>query len=142
MFELLLCSLLTVFPDYLYRRYVQGKRLGREITVYTVWYELRWGIITCLILTISLITLIFYYHPSTKFVTAVYRTVTILPKRAAGSPRSTSGTTMTVSKAASRCSGWTAGSRRRPSSWPAEPLRRPMPGWRWRRPSWRQPTDR
>jgi hypothetical protein len=32
MLELLLCSLLTVFPDYLYRRYAQGKRLGREIT--------------------------------------------------------------------------------------------------------------
>ena len=28
MFELLLCSLLTVFPDYLYRRYAQGKRIG------------------------------------------------------------------------------------------------------------------
>jgi hypothetical protein len=34
MLELLLCSLLTVFPDYLYRRYGQGKRLGREITFY------------------------------------------------------------------------------------------------------------
>jgi multidrug resistance efflux pump len=32
MLELLLCSLLTVVPDYLYRRYGQGKRLGREIT--------------------------------------------------------------------------------------------------------------
>ena len=31
MLELLLCSLLTVVPDYLYRRFVQGKRLG-EIT--------------------------------------------------------------------------------------------------------------
>ena len=36
MLELLLCSLLTVFPDYLYRRYVQGKRLGKEITLYSV----------------------------------------------------------------------------------------------------------
>ena len=25
MLELLLCSLLTIFPDYLYRRYRQGK---------------------------------------------------------------------------------------------------------------------
>jgi len=32
MLELLLCSLLTIFPDYLYRRYRQGKRLGHEIT--------------------------------------------------------------------------------------------------------------
>ncbi len=80
MFELLLCSMLTVFPDYLYRRYAQGKRIGREINLYTVWYELRWGITACLLLTISLITLIFYFHPSTKNVTAVFRTVTILPE--------------------------------------------------------------
>jgi multidrug resistance efflux pump len=80
MFELMLCSLLTVFPDYLFRRYAQGKRIGREITFYTVWYELRWGITACLLLTISLITLIFYFHPSTKHVTAVFRTVTILPE--------------------------------------------------------------
>jgi hypothetical protein len=33
MLELLLCSLLTIFPDYLYRRYGQGKRLGHEITL-------------------------------------------------------------------------------------------------------------
>jgi multidrug resistance efflux pump len=80
MFELLLCSLLTVFPDYLFRRYVQGRRLGREITLYTVWYELRWGITACLLLTVALITVIFYFHPSTKNVTAVFRTVTILPE--------------------------------------------------------------
>jgi multidrug resistance efflux pump len=80
MFELMLCSLLTVFPDYLYRRYAQGKRIGREINLYTVWYELRWGITACLLLTISLITLIFYFHPSTKHVTAIFRTVTILPE--------------------------------------------------------------
>src|SRR4051812_38919805 len=80
MLELMLCSMLTVFPDYLVRRYVQGKRIGREITIYTVWYELRWGISACLILTVSLITLIFYFHPSTKNVTAVFRTVSILPE--------------------------------------------------------------
>ncbi len=80
MFELMLCSLLTIFPDYLYRRYVQGKRIGYEINLYTMWYELRWGISACLILTISLITMIFYFHPSTKSVTAVFRTVTILPE--------------------------------------------------------------
>ncbi|TGP24903.1 MULTISPECIES: biotin/lipoyl-binding protein [unclassified Mesorhizobium] len=80
MLELTLCSLLTILPDYLFRRYVQGKRIGREITLYTMWYELRWGITACLLLTISLITLIFYYHPSTKDVSAVFRTVTILPE--------------------------------------------------------------
>ncbi len=80
MFELLLCSMLTVFPDYLFRRYGQGRRLGREITLYTVWYELRWGITACLLLTVALITVIFYFHPSTTSVTAVFRTVTILPE--------------------------------------------------------------
>jgi multidrug resistance efflux pump len=80
MLELILCSLLTVFPDYLFRRYAQGKRIGQEINLYTMWYELRWGITACLVLTISLITMIFYFHPSTKSVTAVFRTVTILPE--------------------------------------------------------------
>jgi len=80
MLELILCSMLTILPDYLYRRYVQDKRIGREITLYSMWYELRWGITACLILTISLITMIFYFHPATKAVTAVFRTVTILPE--------------------------------------------------------------
>jgi multidrug resistance efflux pump len=80
MLELLLCSLLTIVPDYLYRRYVQGKRLGKEITFYSVWFELRWGITACLILTVSLITTIFYNHPSTSNVTLLFRTVPILPE--------------------------------------------------------------
>ncbi|MHC5230781.1 HlyD family secretion protein [Brucella sp. LJL56] len=80
MFEFLLCSMVTILPDYLYRRFGQGKRIGREITVYSVWFELRWGITACLILTVSLITMIFYYHPSTSNVTAAFRTVTILPE--------------------------------------------------------------
>jgi len=80
MLELLLCSLLTIVPDYLYRRYVQGKRLGKEITFYSVWFELRWGITSCLILTVSLITVIFYNHPSTNNATLLYRTVPILPE--------------------------------------------------------------
>ena len=80
MLELLLCSLLTIFPDYLYRRYRQGKRLGHEITLYSVWFELRWGIITCLMLTVALITMIFYFHPSTPSATLFYRTVPIVPE--------------------------------------------------------------
>ena len=70
MLELLLCSLLTVFPDYLVRRFVQGKRIGREITIYSVWYELRYGITACLMLTVTLITMIFYFHPSTTSATS------------------------------------------------------------------------
>jgi len=80
MLELLLCSLLTVFPDYLFRRYVQGKRFGRELTFYSVWYELRWGITACLMLTVALITVIFYNHPSTTNVTSYFRTIPILPE--------------------------------------------------------------
>ena len=80
MLEFLLCSLLTILPDYLFRRYGQGKRVGREITLFSVWFELRWGITLCLILTISLITTIFYFHPSTKAATSVFRTVTLLPE--------------------------------------------------------------
>jgi multidrug resistance efflux pump len=80
MLELMFCSLLTIFPDYLFRRYVQGKRLGKEITLYSVWFELRWGITSCLILTILLITTIFYNHPSTSSVTLFFRTVPILPE--------------------------------------------------------------
>jgi multidrug resistance efflux pump len=80
MLELMLCSLLTTVPDYLYRRYVQGKRVGKEITFYSVWFELRWGITACLILTVSLITVIFYNHPSTTNVTLFFRTVPILPE--------------------------------------------------------------
>jgi multidrug resistance efflux pump len=80
MLELMLCSLLTIVPDYLYRRYVQGKRIGHEITLYSMWFELRWGITTCIILTISLITVIFYNHPSTTNVTLFFRTVPIVPE--------------------------------------------------------------
>lgn len=80
MLEILLCALFTVLPDYLYRRYAQGKRVGKEITLYSVWFELRWGIVTCLLLTVSLITVIFYYHPSTTNVTLFFRTVPILPE--------------------------------------------------------------
>ena len=80
MFELLFCSLLTILPDYLIRRYVQGKRIGREITLYSVWFELRYGIVLCLMLTVSLITLIFYYHPTATTVVSTFRTIPILPE--------------------------------------------------------------
>ncbi|TGN89832.1 biotin/lipoyl-binding protein [Bradyrhizobium yuanmingense] len=82
MLELLLCSLVTILPDYLYRRYRQNKRFGQEITLYSVWYELRWGITGCLMLTVALITMIFYYHPSTNAAALYFRTVPILPEAA------------------------------------------------------------
>ncbi len=80
MLELILCSLLTVFPDYLYRRYAQGKRIGSDITLFSVWYELRWGITACVMLTVALITVIFYFHPSTTSATLYFRTVPIVPE--------------------------------------------------------------
>jgi multidrug resistance efflux pump len=80
MLETILCGTVTILPDYLFRRYVQGKRWGREITLYSVWFELRWGITLCLILTVSLITLIFYYHPSASNAVAFFRTVPVLPE--------------------------------------------------------------
>jgi multidrug resistance efflux pump len=76
MFELMFCSMLTILPDYLIRRFGQGK----EITLFTVWYELRWGITLCLFLTVSLITLVFYYHPASTNVTSFFRTVPVLPE--------------------------------------------------------------
>ena len=80
MLELILCSLLTILPDYLYRRYAQGKRIGTEITLFSVWYELRWGITACVMLTVALITVIFYFHPSTTSATLFYRTVPLVPE--------------------------------------------------------------
>lgn len=79
MLELMFCSTLTILPDYL-RRFVQGKRIGQEITLFSVWYELRWGITLCAMLTVSLITVVFYFHPATSAVTSFYRTVPVLPE--------------------------------------------------------------
>src|SRR5215813_2524650 len=80
MLELLFCSIFTILPDYLYRRYAQGKRFGKEINFYSVWFELRWGITGCIILTVCLITTVFYFHPSTNNVTAFFRTIPIVPE--------------------------------------------------------------
>ena len=80
MLELILCSLITVLPDYLYRRHREGKRWGDQITFFTMWYELRWGITACLILTVVLITIVFYYHPSTTNAGPYFRTIPLLPE--------------------------------------------------------------
>src|SRR5581483_247688 len=77
MLELMMCSMLTLLPDYLIRRYVQGKRFGHEITLFSVWYELRYGITLCLMLTILLITVVLYNHPGSTNVNALFRTVSI-----------------------------------------------------------------
>ena len=67
--------------DYLFRRYRQGKRIGKEITLFSVWFELRWGIVSCLMLTVALITTVFYFHPSTTNVTSFFRTVPIISEK-------------------------------------------------------------
>lgn len=78
MLELLFVSLFTILPDFLVRRYLQGKRWGKELNIFSVWHELRWGLTGCVILTVTLITVVFYYHPSTTNVSSFFRTVTIL----------------------------------------------------------------
>ncbi|WP_171210289.1 MULTISPECIES: HlyD family secretion protein [unclassified Ruegeria] len=80
MLETLMCALVTVLPDYLFRRFVQGKRIGHEITLFTMWYELRWGLTTCAILALTVITTLFYFHPSSSAAASYFRTVTILPQ--------------------------------------------------------------
>jgi len=57
--------LLTVFPDYLFRRYAQGKRIGREINLYTMCNELRWALPRAGA-DRFVDNPVFYYHPSTK----------------------------------------------------------------------------
>jgi multidrug resistance efflux pump len=78
MLEIIFCSLLTILPDFLIRRFVQGKRIGREITLFSVWYELRWGITGCLMLTVLLITTVFYFHPSTSDAISFFRAIPII----------------------------------------------------------------
>ena len=81
MLEVILCSLVTILPDYLFRRFKQGMRWGHEINFFSMWYELRWGITGCAILSITLISVIFYYHPTATTVTSLFRTVSILSDR-------------------------------------------------------------
>ena len=81
MIELIFSALVTILPDYLYRRYVQGRRIGHEITLFSFWYELRWGITACVALAITLITVIFYFHPTTSHVISLFRTVSIISDR-------------------------------------------------------------
>src|ERR1700735_1047396 len=80
MVELVLCSMLTLLPDFLFRRFVQGKRLGKEITLFSVWYELRWGITLCLILTVLLITVVLYHHPASSHATSLFLTIALFPE--------------------------------------------------------------
>lgn len=44
-----------------------------------MWYELRWGLSACLILTVALITMIFYHPPSTVHASLFFRTITVVP---------------------------------------------------------------
>jgi multidrug resistance efflux pump len=77
MLELIFSALITLVPDYIYRTRYQGK----QITLFTFWYELRWGITACVALTLTLITVIFYYHPIASNVISGFRTVSIISDR-------------------------------------------------------------
>lgn len=77
MLELLFSALITLLPDYIYRTRYQGK----QITLFTFWYELRWGITACVALTLTLITVIFYYHPIASNVISAFRTVSVISDR-------------------------------------------------------------
>ena len=77
MIELIFSALITLLPDYLYRKRHQGK----QITLFNFWYELRYGITSCVALTITLITIIFYYHPIANNVVSAFRTVSIISDR-------------------------------------------------------------
>lgn len=81
MLELMLSALFTVVPDILYRTRIQGKRWGEELTLFNIWYELRWGLTACAILAVSLITIIFFFHPTTDNISVTFRTVTVLSDR-------------------------------------------------------------
>src|SRR3954468_4388156 len=100
MLELMICSLVTILPDYLFRRYVQGKRFGKEITFYSVWFELRWGLTACLMLTVGLITVVFYNHPSSSNVTSFFRAIPIVPDTNGRVAEVFVGTTGSVQKGA------------------------------------------
>ncbi len=77
MLELIFSALITLLPDYIYRTRYQGK----QITLFTFWYELRWGITACVALTLTLITVIFYFHPIASNVISAFRTVSIISDR-------------------------------------------------------------
>lgn len=139
MFELLLCSMFTILPDYLVRRYRQGKRIGKEITLFSVWYELRYGITGCAILTLSLITLIFYFHPSSHNVGSFFRTLTILPEKNGRVVEIYVDNDRRV-KSANRCSGLMTAQKQNQSKWPSKKSNKSVPRWRSPRPilQWRK----
>ncbi len=75
MLEFLICSLLTIFPDYLFRRYVQGKaNRPRDQSLFDV---VRASLRHHRLRDPHRIAdpMIFYFHPSTSNVTAIFRTI-------------------------------------------------------------------
>lgn len=58
---------------------MQGKRIGHEITFFSIWCELPWGLVTCFIAATMVITILLCFHPSATAVASCFRTVTILP---------------------------------------------------------------
>ena len=77
MLELIIGAFFTIMPDYLYRRYFQKKRLGQEITLSNIWYELRWGLVAWSILTIVLLFLRARDEPSAPEIATIRAKVPI-----------------------------------------------------------------
>jgi hypothetical protein len=46
MLELMLCSLVTMLPNYLILRFVYKKKWGKEINFFNMWHEYRYGLTT------------------------------------------------------------------------------------------------
>ena len=80
MLELLLCSLVTILPGLSLSSLCPGQaiRQGNHVLLRVVRAEV--GHYACVILTVGLITVVFYNHPSTTSVTLFFRTVPILPE--------------------------------------------------------------
>jgi hypothetical protein len=123
------------------RRYVQGKTIGKEINLYAVWFELRWGISWCVILTLLLITVIFYFHPSTRNAVSLFRTVPILPETR-GRVEAVYLNIRDTVKAGQPISSSTAPSRKRRSRAHAAASRRSTPNPNTPRPICSRPTAR
>ncbi len=81
MLELTLCSLLTIVPDYLYRRFYRARSGAWRLRSFP-YVRASLGITACIMLTVLLITVVFYNHPATTNVVSFFRTIPILPDTA------------------------------------------------------------
>ena len=103
-----------------------------------MWFELRWGITGCLLLTVALITTVFYNHPSTSNVTIFFRTVSILPETNGRVAEIFVGASEPVAKG-TLIFGWIVQNGRQRSSRHGARLRRRKRKYWWRGGTWSKP---